>query len=107
MRRIGLAGQTLVAVVVGLGVAWVDSRPHWDDTGIIAVTIFVACALLGTTRPRLAWLWALAVGLWLPLENILLHHNYPSLLALVFAFAGAYAGAFVRQLLWHRGDVAP
>ena len=46
-------------------------------------------------------LWALAVGLWVPAMPVLRGHpvNYGSFLALAFAFAGAYAGAFGRKLL--------
>jgi hypothetical protein len=85
-----------VAAISGLLFAWVDSRPTWDDTGILAGAILLACGaitLLGGRRP---WLVALLVGVWIPLRGIFVTHNYGSVLALVFALAGAYAGWALR-----------
>lgn len=92
-----------LAVVLGLLIAWADNRPGWDDTGLTAGAVFVAAAVCGLARPRRAWLWALAVGAWIPLIGIVAHGNVGSLLALGVAFAGAYAGALIRRLasgLW-------
>jgi uncharacterized RDD family membrane protein YckC len=77
--------------------AYVDSRPNWDDAGVTAGAIFIACAALGAALPRLAWLWALAVGGWIPLRGIALRHDFAMLVILVFAFAGAYAGVALRK----------
>jgi hypothetical protein len=86
-----------VAVGLGLIIAWVDSRPTWDDAGITAAAIILVTAILGLILPGWAWLWALAVGGWIPALGIALHGNFGSLLALVIAFAGAYAGALGRK----------
>jgi hypothetical protein len=101
MRRITGPLLGLSAVVLGLLIAWVDTWPTWDDTGITVAALFLACAGFGAIRPAHAWRWALLVGIWIPLLNIALHQNYGSLLALVFAGLGAYAGAFARRL-WAR-----
>src|SRR5215208_768631 len=88
MQKILLA----VAVIVGLFFAYVDSRPTWDDTGILAGAILLTCgliALLGFQRP---WLLALAVGAWIPLRGIFVTHNFGSILALIIALVGAYLG---------------
>ena len=61
MRTVILA---IAAVAVGLAIAYVDSRPSWDDTGLTVV-------------------------------------------ALVFAFAGAYSGNGVSRLVKGRHDAAP
>ncbi len=87
----------VVALAVGGVIAYVDSRPTWDDTGVTAVAIFVSCCLLGTVQPARPWLWALAVGMWIPVLGIARSSNYGSLLALPFAFAGAYAGMALRR----------
>ena len=99
LQRLGVWRLLGIAVVLGLGIAWVDSRPTWDDAGITAAAIFSATALLGLTLPRYAWLWALAVGGWIPVLGITLHRNYGAALALLVAFVGAYAGAIARQVL--------
>jgi hypothetical protein len=87
-----------VALLVGLGIGLVDTRPHWDDTGITVGALLAATGAFGLIHPRNAWLWALAVGIWIPVLNIAQTHNAGSILALAFAFAGAYAGAFGRRL---------
>ena len=87
-----------VALGLGLWITWFDSRPNWDDTGITAAAILIVCGLLGAWSPRRPWLWALAVGLWIPLWGIARHHNWGALLALAIAFGGAYAGMALRRL---------
>jgi hypothetical protein len=86
----------LIAVVLGLAIAYVDSRPTWDDSGVTAAAILAACGLLGLLSPPKPWLWALSVGGWIPLAAVFFSHNYGGFLALLFAFAGAYGGAFLR-----------
>ena len=88
----------VVALVIGGLIAYVDSRPKWDDTGVTAAAIFVSCALLGAAGPDRPWLWALAVGVWIPMYGIATSGNYGTLLAIPFAFAGSYAGMGLRRL---------
>lgn len=84
---------------VGLGVAigFIDSRPSWDDTGVTAGALLLVTLLLGAVAPQRPWATALAVGIWIPLFGIVGRGNYGSLLALAFAFVGAYAGALLRR----------
>jgi len=98
MQRILLA----VALIVGGLLAYVDSSPAWDDTGVMAGVIFLTAGVLGFLGPQRPWLWALALGLWIPLLGIVQEQNYGSLVALVMAFAGAYAGMAMRK-----GPVSP
>jgi hypothetical protein len=79
MRRIRWAGLALVALALGLAIGLVDTSPGWDDTGITVGTLLIASALFGAADPARAWLWALAVGIWIPALNIAMHHNYGSL----------------------------
>jgi len=92
MQRILL----VIAVVAGLFFAYVDSRPTWDDTGILAGAILLMCGLISLFGFRRPWLLALAVGVWIPLRGILITHNFGSILALVIAFVGAYGGWIFR-----------
>ena len=79
-------------------ITWFDSRPGWDDTGITAVVVLGVTALLGFAMPERAWLWALAVGAWIPLWGIVTTQNYGAILALVIAFVGAYAGVLTCKM---------
>jgi hypothetical protein len=86
-----------VAVCLGLSIAYVDSRPNWDDTGITALALVLSCGVLGVLGPERPWLWALAIGAWIPAYGIASSRNFGSLLAIVFAFVGAYAGMGARK----------
>jgi hypothetical protein len=88
----------IAALAFGFLVTYVDSRPNWDDTGVTAAAILLSCGLLGAAGPRQPWLWALAVGLWIPILGIVRTQNYASLLALGVAFIGAFAGMGLRRL---------
>jgi hypothetical protein len=81
-----------IAVLAGWFALYVDTRPTWDDTGVLAFGILFVCGALALSGYRRPWLLALAVGAWIPLHGILITHNYGSLLALIFALVGAYAG---------------
>ncbi len=100
-RKVSIAYKMLFVTSLALGwlTAFVDSRPTWDDTGVLAFAILIACSVLGALGPKQPWLWAIVVGLWIPLHNIAVHHNYASLLALVFSLGGAYAGMAIRRML--------
>lgn len=81
-----------IAAIAGLFSLYVDTRPDWDDTGVLAFGILLVCGLLALFGFQRPWLLALAVGAWIPLYGILITHNYASILALIIAFIGAYAG---------------
>lgn len=95
-------GLLILAGLFGLLLAWLDTRPNWDDTAVLLGLILAATAFLGIRAPRRAWIWALAVGGWIPLLELLRSANLAPLVALVVAFAGAYAGAFVGRVLLGR-----
>ena len=92
----------LVALLLGMLIFMVDSSPGWDDTGVSAAMVLAASGLMGAIHPARAWLWALAVGLWVPVMGLALDpagFHPASVLALAFATVGAYAGAFVGRLM--------
>lgn len=89
----------LAAVCAGLGVAYVDSRPTWDDTGVTAGVVSFLAAASSAIAGRRPWLWALLVGAWTPVLEIPLSRQYASLLVLVFAAAGAALGYGVVRAL--------
>jgi hypothetical protein len=97
----------VIALAIGGLIAYIDSRPNWDDTGVTAAAIFLVCGTLGAAAPSRPWLWALAVGLWIPVLGITMTRNYGTLLALPFAFVGAYSGMAIRKGLLIRNDPKP
>jgi hypothetical protein len=88
------------AIAIGIGIAYVDAQPSWDDAGITAGAMMLVAGLLALAGPRRAWAWALAVGIWIPAYSLV---RAPSLgtvamlLVLVFPFAGAYLGVGLRR----------
>ena len=92
-----------MTIAAGLVVAFVDSRPTWDDTGITVATMLLSSGLLTLLGYRRPWLIALAIGLWMPLYETYLSRNFSlpgvillPLFVLFICFAGAYAGWAVR-----------
>ncbi len=88
----------ILAIAIGHVFAFVDIRPNFDDAGILAFSIAIVCAIFAFIYPRRPWLWALAIGIWIPLHTILHGGSAGSVLALAFAFAGAYLGAASRWI---------
>jgi len=87
------------ALVSGLLIAYVDSRPTWDDTGITVFALLVTSGIIGLLVQRRPWLYALAIGLWIPLWGIIHAQNVSMLLVLLFPFVGVYAGWALRLVV--------
>ncbi|HEX5240056.1 MAG TPA: hypothetical protein VFW20_03575 [Candidatus Limnocylindrales bacterium] len=98
------AALVVGAVAAGLVIAWLDSRPSWDDTGITVGLLFVASAAAAFVAGRRPWLWALLVGGPLPLIEIAMDGTLASLIALTFGAVGAALGWAIRRGL---GPVGP
>lgn len=89
----------LLAEFSGIGIAWIDSQPNWDDTGITVFAILVLATLFGFLTFKKPWLIALAISMWIPLLEIIKTHSYAALFAFVPGFAGAYTGYLIRYLI--------
>ena len=85
-----------VAVLAGLFSAYIDSRPNWDDTGILVGGLLLVSGLLTLLGHRRPWLIALAVGIWIPVYEIFKSHDLMILIVLLIPFIGAYGGWLVR-----------
>ena len=93
----GMQKRLLVsAILIGLIIAFIDTRPNWDDAGITVFAFLVGSGLIGLLTERRPWLYASAVGIWLPLWYLIAAHNPTILLVLVFPFIGEYAGWALR-----------
>ncbi|MEI7523734.1 MAG: hypothetical protein WCJ95_05370 [Mariniphaga sp.] len=81
----------------GIALAWIDSRPNWDDTGISVLMILVVSTLFGYFSPQKPWITALAVSGWIPVYGIVTTQNFGSLLAIIPGFAGAFLGLLLKK----------
>ena len=93
---IGPLLSIVVAVGAGLGIAYLDSRPGYDDTGItaagLAIAALVAVLIDGSGRLLRVAAIAVLVGIWIPVFEIAAPGTYGSLLAFVFSAVGAFIG---------------
>ncbi|HTV16485.1 MAG TPA: hypothetical protein VME68_17330 [Acidobacteriaceae bacterium] len=106
-RRGMEAAAGVLALTLGLAIAWVDSRPRWDDTGITAGALFLSAAAVTLASPRRPWLLGLLAGfgIWCEFVRNAVAAGHVSLLSLaivpliplVFPMAGAYGGYLVRR----------
>ena len=88
-----------MTAAIGAAIAYVDSRPTWDDTGITVGALVLSASISAAVAGRRPWLWALLVGVWTPLVEITASGQLASLVALGFAGAGALIGYAVARAL--------
>jgi len=89
----------ILSIIGGMAIAWIDSQPNWDDSGITAAMLYVVSALAGLFSPRTPWLWGLFVGLWIPVAVINRTGDPRALLVLIISFGGAYSGSLIRKMI--------
>lgn len=97
-----------VAVLAGLGIAFMDARPGYDDTGVTAAALAIAAGVAvlieGSGRVLRVAALAVLVGIWIPTFEIAAPGTYGPLLAFVFSAAGAFVGwVIVRGLTRPQG----
>jgi hypothetical protein len=85
-----------LAVLAGMFSVYVDSRPAWDDTGLLVGGLLFASGLLTLLGHRRPWLIALAIGIWIPVYEIFKSHDLMMLVILLIPVIGAYGGWLVR-----------
>jgi len=93
----------LFAVVAGVAIAWVDSRPGFDATAITVLALVIAAAvgvvIAGARGVGPALLIGVLVGAWIPLLELGGSPGAASLAALGFAVTGALGGVVAVRLL--------
>jgi hypothetical protein len=95
--RLRFGALVTIAVGLGLAIALIDSGPGWDDTGVTAVMLVGASALVAGTDGRRPSLWALLVGLPLPLIEVPASATTTPVVALAFTAIGAILGVLIRR----------
>ncbi len=109
---------SILALAGGIFIGYADS--HSDDEFITLGILAGFSFLLGVLGPRRAWLWAVLIGIWVPLLDSVLPilgfaptrpgESFSLLTALAVTalvmtvcFAGAYAGAFISRSVHRMG----
>lgn len=87
----------IIAVGFGLAVAWMDSRPGYDATGITAGALVAVAAAASFVSGRRPLVWALAAGIWVPLFEARDASMPAPMAALAFAGVGAALGWFTAR----------
>ena len=82
----------------GAFIGWMDSRPHWDDTGITVGAIVLSAGVLGILHPQKAWLWATLIGLGVTVWEYGVSGTVGAVVSIPIAFAAAYMGVVARRL---------
>ena len=89
----------VLAAAAGIGIALVDSRPGFDDTGVTVFALLIAAAVTAAVAGRRPWLMALLVGGFVPLVEIVGQGTDAApLVALLFAGVGAFVGSMLGQV---------
>lgn len=96
-NRIGI--PTVVALLVGSCIGYVDSQATWDDAGVTAAALLVAGGVIGAIRPRAWWLVGLAVGVPVVAFNVARYGRFDSVIAVAFSLLGAGVGASISRML--------
>jgi hypothetical protein len=99
-----LRSISLVIVILAMGffIGWVDL--HNNEPQPAAMCIVVFSFILGFRSPAKAWLWAILIGLSIPVSQSValakgtgsLHNLLTCVIAFIPAFIGGYSGALVR-----------
>ncbi len=93
----------VLALLAGLIAAYVDALPKFDDSAVLAFGLLIVTGLVALVSARRPWLLALLAGVWIPLHDIPKDGNWGAILALVFAFIGAYLGWGARWMVRKMG----
>jgi hypothetical protein len=93
-RRTYVPWREAIVLAAGVAIAWMDTRPHWDDTGVTAGALLVLAAAGAIAGVKPWWSALLAI---LPLLAAEARGNAAILFAVVIPVAGAFAGAWVRR----------
>jgi hypothetical protein len=92
----------VLSSIVGLIIAYADSRSTWNDARLTAFLMIMAACGFGMIGPRRPWVWSLAIGAWTPVFACVRTASlepFAMFPVLLFPVAGAYAGMAIRRML--------
>lgn len=95
-----------IAIVLGIGIAYFDSQPTWDDTAITAALLLLTAGMVSGLSGRRPWLWAVLIGAWTPLIEVT-GGEWGSVLALGAAAIGSLMGYYTVRAGAPGGVSAP
>ncbi len=95
-------GLLVLAIVLGVIIAWIDSGPNWDDSGITAAMIVLVSGVISIIYPSRPLIWGLAVSAWIPIYGIIKTGNFSLLFILLFGLGGAFLGSFIHKLIFKK-----
>jgi ABC-type multidrug transport system permease subunit len=97
----------ILAVVLGILAGWLEIQVR--DLLFTALLVLAPCILLGVIRPRKPWRWAVLIGIFVPIADLMAFlvmtqkpsraQIYESLLVFLPALVGSYGGAFMRGVV--------
>jgi hypothetical protein len=82
----------VLALVIGAVIGFIDSRPHWDDTGVTAAMVLLSAAVLAGIWPRLHWQLACCIAIPIVLFNLVTTGRVDAVVAIVIALIGSALG---------------
>lgn len=86
-----------LAITIGTGIAWLDTRPTWDDTGVTAGTLLLTAGVAAGAGLR--W-WGAALLVAAPiLVAELRSAGWGISVSLAFTGAGSLLGATLRRMV--------
>lgn len=92
-----LVAGLAIALVGGLAIGYVDSRPSWDDTGVTALSLLFVGGIGAVVAGRAPWAVAALGGIWVALFELSSLGSGGPLAALVFSGIGAAIGWLVAR----------
>ena len=97
----------ILAVILGILAGWLEIQVR--DLLFTALLVLAPCILLGVIRPRKPWRWAVLIGIFVPIADLMAFlvmtqkpsraQIYESLLVFLPALVGSYGGAFMRGVV--------
>jgi hypothetical protein len=88
----------IISIIIGIFIGWIDSSPHWNDTGITIGLILVTSFILGLLSKNKIWLLALIIGMCITSLNFIVSYKIDSSVSILFSLFGAYSGVSLKYL---------